>query len=125
MDATTAAGLLELAEDAQRRRRRQDPQAEPMVEERYGEVRKALGWYGAAGPADTAFRLAGALVPFWIATKRIEEGDALHGYAAPQIDRAGGEWPADERAQHEETLAALGANLPADAVTRFRNRAPR
>jgi tetratricopeptide (TPR) repeat protein len=73
MDADTAAGLLELAEDAQRRRRRQDPDAERMLEARYPELREALDRLGADG---TAFRLAGALVPFWIATKRIEEGGA-------------------------------------------------
>lgn len=76
MDADTAAGLLELAEDAQRRRRRQDPDAEQMLEARYGELREALDWYRTAGNPDTALRLAGALVPFWIATKRIDEGDA-------------------------------------------------
>ena len=73
MDADTAAGLLDLAEDAQRRRRRQDPEAERMVEARYGDLREALDWYGVS---DSAFRLASALVPFWIATKRIGEGDA-------------------------------------------------
>ncbi|GAB3838681.1 tetratricopeptide repeat protein [Dactylosporangium cerinum] len=78
MDATAAAGLLELAEDAQRRRRRQDPRAETMVEEGYAEMRAALDWYGVTGDA---FRLAGALVPFWIATKRIDEGDAWFGRA--------------------------------------------
>jgi tetratricopeptide (TPR) repeat protein len=78
MDADTAAGLLDLAEDAQRRRRRQDPEAERLVEARYGELRAALDWYGST---DDAFRLAGALVPFWIATKRIDEGDDWFGRA--------------------------------------------
>jgi tetratricopeptide (TPR) repeat protein len=76
MDANTAAGLLDLAEDAQTRRRRQDPEAERMVEVRYSEFLEALDWYGAAGLSDSAFRLASALVSFWIATKRIDEGDA-------------------------------------------------
>jgi tetratricopeptide (TPR) repeat protein len=76
MDAEIAAGLLDLAEDAQRRRRRQDPMAERMLEARYRELREALDWYGAAGLPDTALRLASALVSFWIATKRIDEGDA-------------------------------------------------
>ena len=87
MDADTAAGLLDLAEDAQRRRRRQDPDAERMVEARYREVREALDWYGAARFPDTAFRLASALVSFWIATKRIDEGDAWFDRALrdPQV----------------------------------------
>ena len=87
MDADAAAGLLDLAEDAQRRRRRQDPEAERMVEARYREVREALDWYGAAGQHDAAFRLASALVSFWIATKRIDEGDAWFDRALsdPQV----------------------------------------
>jgi tetratricopeptide (TPR) repeat protein len=76
MDGDIAAGLLELVEEAQRRRRRQDPEAERMLEERYGDVREALDWYTAAALPGTALRLAGALVAFWIATKRIDEGDA-------------------------------------------------
>lgn len=76
MDATTAASLLDLVEDAQRRRRRQDPQADQMVEERYPEVLAALHWFGAQGSPDDAFRLATGLVLFWMATKRIDEGDA-------------------------------------------------
>jgi tetratricopeptide (TPR) repeat protein len=86
MDADTAASLLDLAEDAQRRRRRQDPDAERMVEARYHELQEALDWYGATGLPDTALRLASALVSFWIATKRIDEGDAWFDRAlsAPQ-----------------------------------------
>lgn len=75
MDANTAAGLLELAVDAQRRRRRQDPAAERMLEDRYEDIQAALAWFGPAGQPESAFRLADALVPFWIATKRIDEGD--------------------------------------------------
>jgi non-specific serine/threonine protein kinase len=84
VDAETAAGLLELVEEAQRRRRQQDPEADRMVEARYREVREALDWYGRH---DTAFRLATALVPFWIATKRIDEGDAWFAHAL--TDNAG------------------------------------
>jgi non-specific serine/threonine protein kinase len=73
MDSETAADLLELAEEAYRRRRRQDPDADRMVESRYPEIRAALDRYGACADG---FRLAGALVPFWIATKRIDDGDA-------------------------------------------------
>ncbi|GAA1030012.1 hypothetical protein GCM10009557_20560 [Virgisporangium ochraceum] len=73
MDLETAADLLDLAEEAHRRRRRQDPDAERVVEARYPEVREALDRYGSS---DTAFRFAGALVPFWIATRRIDDGAA-------------------------------------------------
>jgi tetratricopeptide (TPR) repeat protein len=84
VDANTAAGLLDLAEDAQKRRRQQDPEAERMVEARYSEFLEALDWYGAAGWPDTAFRLASALVSFWIATKRIDDGDAWFDRALRQ-----------------------------------------
>src|SRR5215467_5797736 len=80
-DANTAAALLDLAEDGHRRRRRQDPEADRMVEARYGEIQQALDWYGAADLPDTAFRLASALVSFWIATGRIDEGDAWFDHA--------------------------------------------
>jgi hypothetical protein len=53
---------------------------------------------------------------------RFERAATLHGAAAGQLARAGGEWPADERAQHEETLATLDANLPADVLERLRGR---
>jgi hypothetical protein len=53
---------------------------------------------------------------------RFERAATLHGLAAAQLDRAGGEWPADERAPYEETLAALGAHLSADVLERFRSR---
>ena len=71
MDAATARDLLLLAEDARELRRRQDPAAERLVEERYPELVQALGWYVEAGQFDQAGRLATALVTFWIATKRV------------------------------------------------------
>ncbi len=58
-----------------------------MVEARYGEFLAALDWYEAAGQPDMALRLAGLLVSFWIATKRIDQGDAWFGRAlrSPQV----------------------------------------
>jgi tetratricopeptide (TPR) repeat protein len=76
MDPTTARDLLALAEQAQQLRRRQDPAAELLVEQRYPEMLQALDWYADAGQPDTAGRLATALVPFWIATKRIGDAQA-------------------------------------------------
>ncbi len=46
----------------------------------------------------------------------------LNGLAAHLLERAGGEWPADERAQYEQTLAALATALPAEALDRARER---
>jgi tetratricopeptide (TPR) repeat protein len=76
MDATTARGLVTLAEDARDLRRRQDPAAERVLEERYPELGQALDWFAEAGRPDDAGRLATALVTFWIATKRLADADA-------------------------------------------------
>jgi hypothetical protein len=46
----------------------------------------------------------------------------LHGLAAALLAGARGEWPADERAQYEQTLAALRAALPALQLERARDR---
>lgn len=81
MDATTAADLLLLAEEARELRRRQDPAAERLVEERYPEMAQALDWFVEAGHSDEAGRLATALVTFWIATKRLGDADAWFGQA--------------------------------------------
>lgn len=75
MDATTAAALLDVAEDARVRARRQDPVANRLVEDRYPEMLEALDWHLAVGQPGAAYRLASALVPFWIATARIDDGD--------------------------------------------------
>ncbi len=43
-----------------------------------------------------------------------ERAAVLLGAAEGLLDKAGGEWPPDERAQYEETLAALRAAPSAD-----------
>jgi hypothetical protein len=75
MDIDTARGLLTLTQQARERRRRQDPAAERLVEERYDEVRAAMDWCLEAGPAEMAHGMATALVTFWIATKRADDAD--------------------------------------------------
>ncbi len=45
------------------------------VETRYRALTEALEWLLEAGRTDDALRLASTLVPFWIATKRIDDGD--------------------------------------------------
>ncbi len=37
---------------------------------------EALDWYLDSGQPEPAYRLASALVPFWISTKRMDDGDA-------------------------------------------------
>jgi len=45
------------------------------VEARYDALTEVFGWLLAAGRADDALGLASTLVPFWMATKRIDDGD--------------------------------------------------
>jgi tetratricopeptide (TPR) repeat protein len=75
VDAPTADALIDIAEDARARIRREEPEAAGMIEARYPEILEALDWYLDAGRPDRAFRLASALVPFWTSTKRIDDGD--------------------------------------------------
>ena len=75
MDTPTADALLALAEDARARVRREDPESAALIEARYADLLEALDWYLDAGLPDQAFRLATALVPFWMSTKRIDDGD--------------------------------------------------
>jgi len=46
------------------------------VEDRYPEMLEALDWHLAVGQPEAAYRLASALVPFWISTGRIDDGDS-------------------------------------------------
>jgi len=75
VDARTADDLLAIAEDARERTRREDPTGAALIEERYPELLETLDWYLDAGQPDQAFRLATALVSFWMSTKRIDDGD--------------------------------------------------
>ena len=78
MDAATADALVEIAEQARARERQQDPGAHGAVEDRYPEMLEALDWYLDSGQPDAAYRLASALVPFWISSKRLDDGDAWY-----------------------------------------------
>ena len=77
MDAATAESLLSIAEEARSRLRGPGSgSARAQLDERYLELLAALEWFAEAGRLDDAHRLATALVPFWMTTKRIEDGDA-------------------------------------------------
>jgi tetratricopeptide (TPR) repeat protein len=76
VDAATADALVEIALEAQARTRRQDLGAHAEVEARYPEMLDALDWFLDAGRPEAAYRLATALVPFWMSSKRIDDGDA-------------------------------------------------
>jgi tetratricopeptide (TPR) repeat protein len=75
VDAPTADALLAIAEDARARMRRNDAGATAAFEARSSAMHEALDCYLAEGKPDAAFRLASSLVPFWITTKRIDDGD--------------------------------------------------
>lgn len=76
MDSATADALVEIAEEAHARVRQQDPGATGSVEDRYPEMLEALDWYLGSGQPEAAYRLASALVPFWMSTNRIGDADA-------------------------------------------------
>jgi len=84
VDTRTADELLAIAEDARERTRREDATGAQMVEVRYPDMLAALHWYLEAGQPDEGFRLATALVPFWMSTKRIDDGDGWFARALEQ-----------------------------------------
>jgi non-specific serine/threonine protein kinase len=75
VDRSTAESLVAIAEEARDGIRREDPEAAATIEARYPDMLAALEWSLGAGEPDTGFRLATALVPFWMSTKRIDDGD--------------------------------------------------
>jgi tetratricopeptide (TPR) repeat protein len=76
MDAETAVSLVAFAEDARTGLTGLDGGAvQDTLEQRRPELLEAFDWFVTHERSDDAFRLAGALVPFWMATKRIDEGD--------------------------------------------------
>jgi tetratricopeptide (TPR) repeat protein len=73
---SAAASHLRFAEAIRPRLRTSaDSSVLEEVETRYAGLTEALEWLIEAGRADDALRLASTLVPFWMATKRIEDGD--------------------------------------------------
>lgn len=77
MDAATVEQLIARAEEARAATRRgEDAAGIEQFERQYGPMREALDDWVGAGRADDAFRLSAALVPFWMATKRVDEGMA-------------------------------------------------
>ena len=75
MDDATARSLIEQAEAARvRMRGRDDASTIAAVEAEYPAMREALDWLLDRDHPEDAFRLASALVPFWLATKRIDDG---------------------------------------------------
>jgi non-specific serine/threonine protein kinase len=77
LNTLTAESLLDFAEGVGPRLRGLEAKAAfDQLEQQYDELQRALQWFIDQGSANEAFRLAGALVVFWMATKRLEEGVA-------------------------------------------------
>ena len=57
-------------------RRGDDASAIQDFERQYADMREAMTWYLDQGRVSEADQLATALVPFWMATKRIDDGEA-------------------------------------------------
>lgn len=111
-----------------------DASAQEELETGYPAMLEAMDWYLEHSRTDEAYRLASAIVPFWMATKRLDEGDrwfasalrlpagsdarrarALydHGYLAFW---AGGYELADERFTDARALAAAVADHDLQAL---------
>jgi non-specific serine/threonine protein kinase len=75
MDKQTAKSLLAFAESVGPTLR--GPEAKAIFgqfEQQYDDMLKALQWFINQAHSDESLRLASALVPFWMATKRMAEG---------------------------------------------------
>jgi tetratricopeptide (TPR) repeat protein len=79
VDADEAQELCDIAEAGRAAARTHEPDAEKPVEERYPDVLAALQWHLDRGDVDAGFRLANALVTFWLGTNRIPDGDDWFG----------------------------------------------
>ena len=117
MDAAAAASLLKLAEDA-RARSRESGDAAPLddVEAHYPAALQALDWFIGQSRTDEAYRLASALVPFWMATKRIDDGD---GWFTATLGRHGGSEARRARALYDHGYLVFWAGRYDVAAERF------
>ena len=115
MDATTADGLLAAAREARAAMRSGDTAAVDRLEGLYPDLRAALEWNVEHGRLDEADRMAAALVPFWIATKRIDEGQAWYERAIPEP----GADPRRARAEYDHGYLAFFAGHYELAEARF------
>ena len=79
MDAAEAQELFDLAVAGRVAARTHQPDAEKPVEEQYPDVLTALQWHLERGEFEAGFRLANALVTFWMGTNRIPDGDDWFG----------------------------------------------
>ena len=117
MDASTAEQLLADAVEARDAiRRGEHAEAVARLEARYAEALEAMDWLLADGRTDDAFAFAAALVPFWLATKRVDDGQA---WLERALAGPGGSDDARARALHDRGYLAFFAGDYAVAELRF------
>lgn len=75
VDAEIATALLDAAIDARLAMRRGEDSAIEQFERHYADMREAMQWFLDQGRLEEADRFGTALVPFWMTTKRIDDGD--------------------------------------------------
>ena len=75
MDEHEARSLLRFVEEAFPRFRGEAAKAaQEELENRYADVASAMEWFAAHHRTNESLQLASSLVPFWMATKRLEDG---------------------------------------------------
>jgi non-specific serine/threonine protein kinase len=117
VNESTAESLISLAEDARSRLRGPESgTARARLDERYPELLAALEWLADAGRLDDAYRLATALVPFWISSRRIDDGDAWFRRA---LDLPGGTAARRTRATYDHGYLVFWAGRYELADQRF------
>jgi tetratricopeptide (TPR) repeat protein len=116
VDQRTADTLVAVAEDARAGIRREDPASAAMIEDRYPEMLEVLEWSLEAGHPDTGFRLAAALVPFWMSTKRIDDGDH---WLARALSQPAGDVARRARASHDHGYLLFFSGRYDEADPRF------
>jgi tetratricopeptide (TPR) repeat protein len=116
VDQRTADSLVAIAEEARAGIRREDPESSAAIEARYPEMLEALDWSLTAGQPDTGFRIAAALVPFWMSTKRIDDGDRWFARALAQ---PAGSIARRARASHDHGYLLFFAGRYDEADPRF------
>jgi tetratricopeptide (TPR) repeat protein len=99
VDDEAAESIVAFAEEARKGLTGLDGAAvQSSLEDRHPELIEALEWFVANDRPEEAWRLAGALLPFWIATRRIEEGSR---WFERVLTLAGGSRAARARALYE------------------------
>jgi non-specific serine/threonine protein kinase len=98
-----------------------------MVERQLGNLdraeelsRQALAIVQGRGDAMAIPWIVNGLAAVTAAKGQVERAAILNGMAAAMLERAGGEWPPDERVQYDGTLVIVSAGLTPEALEQAR-----